>query len=264
MTFHDPILESCNRSFNWIATDVRDFSVTTGAKVKQTWQGRSIVRHPEPKSEIDGNNTDLYITEVVMQKIPFFCWSLQTKGSLIDSGNESTKQDAIKKVYQAFYKYLTMRKCQLAQIPKSGKTIGIYGNWLNPDQYHGARESFRAISQIIPECITDSRDNLIFVRGWPSMQKDRAYAVIDSTAHNRINSSMFDYTIILQEGTKLTNSLDWYIKSPEEYITGEVQCVACKNIYSSVENMDLRFVRGVGLVCGPSRDERFDNEDAWS
>lgn len=96
------------------------------------------------------------------------------------------------------------------------------------------------------------------------MQKDRAYAVIDSTAHNRINSSMFDYTIILQEGTKLTNSLDWYIKSPEEYITGEVQCVACKNIYSSVENMDLRFVRGVGLVCGPSRDERFDNEDAWS
>lgn len=239
-----------SRLFVWLDREKHKPRFASG-KIERSWMGRCTRTHPSYTScRLDAEGSQLWIyKQRVMDVTDTYHWYIEHNRQQIAHGQGTKLEWAAEELYRAYFHILTDDLFKEALIPKPGKEVGIYGNWV--------RQEDAASYTIVHGATTDDRDDLVFVIGYPAFRKDRVIGIIESARKNsERHRDQFNYTITLVDGTVLSG-MDWHIYKPEQYVTASVvQCCMCKNV--SPKAFDVRYVRGHGPMCGASRDHYTD------
>lgn len=179
-------------------------------------------------------------------------WQIVGKGhKLAYHGHTETIEEAVLELMRKFYTRITEDKFLDAAVPKIGRKIVITGNHVKYDEFHAA--AFKDRCRTIQ---VDSRNDCLFVIGWPKIEKEEYVAFIAKikSPPGYIRLNPFNTTITTEEGLKLNECLDWRMYQIHENVTGEVYCQICKNLFGSVQQMNMRNVTTIGPLCGPCID----------
>ncbi len=266
MEIYTPFLKMCSRSFTWLnrGTSTPGHNQIPNAKnfhdeaVK--WVGKAHRQvATEPKSLIDDGVLTIFSLKSKVFDTESFFWRLKLSedGLIISAGFEPTQQLAADALYKAFYKALTKKRTVDASQVKEGTVLVILGNWITNDEYMAYKN--KANLQIVSDASDDTRDDLMFVIGWPVLGKQKAkvtaYKVDKARTWGDANSE--NVVIKLRSGFTIDATLDWYVLHIEQFVLGEIMCQQCKMV-GDVQNMGCINVRGQGLLCGPCIDHLID------
>lgn len=262
MEIQAPILEMCSRTFLWTDRGVRmaardqiESKELYEEKI-QHWSGKPTrVIKQEPKSLIDDGVLSIFLLKMKDTKLPVYYWILKLSedGLVIAKGYAASLEAAAEQLYIAFYKALTKKRCVDAAMVQKGTQIVILGNWITNDEYMAYKH--KANLQIVADASDDTRDDLIFVIGWPALGKQKALveAHYVKKARNYGELTSDNVVIELRSGFVLNATHDFYVYRAEANILGEVMCMKCQKIGQMV-HLGCIHVRGRGLLCGPCID----------
>lgn len=250
------ILNNGRRLFIWVKQKrPRYMGRVEGGKVVEVWEGRVSASHPDVEhTQFDGNLSEMQIARCTtnVPRIEFFHFTVRMNHHGFLSGWRTKREDAAEDLYRYWYEKMTNTKFQQAEHLTASKKVVVLGKWVRADVYQPAKHT------IIPDAIEDIRTWDIFVTGGNGQEK-AFLDVVKVTRNSRNERDKLGMTLEFPSGVKLTSSLDWYVYKPEQYVTGEVYCKQCGNIFASPIEMDMRFVQGLGPRCGPCRDYLEEN-----
>ncbi len=220
----------------------------TGFKTSQSWMGRvTLKRRDDTPFQLDGNGSEIYIyTQETMPGLLTYHWYIAASGSrhTLASGMAASLEYAAEEVYINYFELATRQQFVHANMPLAGREIVLLGNWVelgHPDTMYV--EGDRA-----------------FVMDLPRVKGDKFLTTIKRAERvSGRSNDPFNWIITTEENHVITG-LDWYIYKPEQYLTGNVPlcCRMCRHV--SPRAFDVKWVRGTGAVCGPSRDHYSDND----
>jgi hypothetical protein len=210
-----------SRQFVWLRQRNKPTHALTGFKVEESWFGRVTRSNREYASfGLDGNGSELYIyTQEVLPGLITYHWYIAGTG----------------------------RRNVIARGTSS--TL----EWAAEQIY---REYFGLIT------------NSLFTRAMqPEVGKEIVVFNTDRSKFNGIitkaekinprQTDPFNWRLVV-DGKYEVTGLDWYVRKPEQYIEGNypLQCRRCQHV--SPKAFDIRWVQGYGPLCGPSRDNYWD------
>jgi len=242
--------------------------------VLQTWSARvSKTEKSEPKGPYDGPNCDLYITKAQGSRdlaIITYVWGIVTNTRSgtgnVASGYAKTREEAAEQLYVQWYTRHTNALFHKARMPARNKEVVLLGTWVTADDYHAAPTQVKERAIIVPDVATDVRDGKLFLLSWWKNKSEKAVTRIKDCTylrrqyHHDPSVEPFDWQIELESGLKLSESLDWYIRCPEQYVEGEVFCPSCRAAIGGVQSIGMRWVRSFGAMCGPCLDKKIEVE----
>lgn len=272
MEIPSDFLAMCNRAFIWTTRGIQMAAKNQLLNKSQVlgdveqWTGKVARKErAEPKSAIDDGVLSIFKYKMKDTQLETFEWSIKLSedGLVVRRGHAESLEGAADQVYRAFYSAMTKKKAVDASAVQPGTQLVILGNWITNEQYmaYPRKENL----QIVSDASDDTRDDMLFVIGYPALGKQKAVVTAHRVrkARNYGEQNSDNVVIELRSGFTLDATQDWYVLKVERFIKGEVMCGKCQKV-GDLYNLGCVNVRGRGLLCGPCIDYLMENDQLES